>query len=98
MASRAGILARLRRLERTNSSRSAMERELADLEHRHLSHTSESIHAMSDAELDDLLRVHSMECGPLQRIDELRRKLGVANWAVEYTQAELDAAFAKDAP
>lgn len=92
---RAGFLARLRRLEQPRTSRAAMERELADLVQRYLSHTDEDIEAMSDAELDELFALHSAQDGPFARIDELRRKLGITEWGAKLTQDEIDALFAQ---
>lgn len=75
MVGRAGLLARLRRLERPNSSRSALQRELADLEHRYPYPTREEIPTMSDEEMDDFFRKASAEAGPWARIHEIKELL-----------------------
>ena len=75
MASRAGLLARLRRLERPSGSRAALERELEELQRRYASPTLSEIHHMTDEQLDDYFRMESAEDGPWQRVAEIKELL-----------------------
>lgn len=102
MASRASLLARMRRLERPSSSVSALVHELMQLRRRHPTPHLADLPHMSREQLDDLFRAESAEDGPAQRMLALEERLRQAGWSdpheTRHSPAELDALFAMEAP
>lgn len=99
---RADLRRRIARLERPQSTRSALKHELAQIHRLAPYPTIDQLRAMSRQELDDFFRAESSETGPWARAREIKEQLRLSGWTdpdeLKLSRAELDALFAVQAP
>lgn len=99
---RASLRRRIARLERPQSTRLALEHELAQIHRHHPYPTLNELRRMSRQQLDDFFRAEFSETGPWARAYEIKEQLRLAGWKdpdeVKLSPAELDALFAVQAP
>ena len=86
---RADLRRRIARLERPQSTRAALERELTALQQQFPHPTREQLETMSDADMDDFFRKVSAYTGPWVRMHEIQELLRTPE-----EQAELERSLA----